>query len=134
MQVRSWRPDMAETWNAFNARAGNGHFLFDRNFMGYHSDRFADASLMVEADGALVALLPLNRVGDEAWSHQGLTFGGLVHDGLGVQAAMQALDACCDHLKAEGVASLVYKARPWIYLLRPARSSISSTVCTGLAP
>lgn len=124
MQVRRWQADMAEAWNAFNARAANGHFLFDRNFMDYHADRFHDASLVVEDGGALVALLPLNRVGDEVWSHQGLTFGGLVHDGLGVQAAADALEACCAHLKAEGVSALTYKALPWIYPSRPAQEDL----------
>jgi hypothetical protein len=124
MQARRWRPDMAEAWNGFNARAANGHFLFDRGFMGYHADRFEDASLVVEAEGGLVGLLPLNRAGNEAWSHQGLTFGGLVHDGLGAQAAMEALDACCEQLKADGVTALVYKAVPWIYARRPAEQDL----------
>jgi hypothetical protein len=124
VQVSPWRPELADAWNAFNARAANGHFLFDRGFMGYHADRFTDASLVVEEEGQLVALLPLNRAGDEAWSHQGLTFGGLVHDGLGAAAAMQALDACCDHLKAEGVSTLVYKAMPGIYAKRPSEQDL----------
>jgi hypothetical protein len=124
MQVSRWRPELTDAWNAFNARAANGHFLFDRGFMGYHADRFSDASLMVEDEGQLVALLPLNRTGDEAWSHQGLTFGGLVHDGLGVAAAMRALDACCETLKAEGVKALVYKALPGIYAKRPSEQDL----------
>lgn len=122
--ARPWRPDDAEAWDAFNARAANGHFLFNRGFMGYHADRFQDASLMVEADGELVGLLPLNRAGDEAWSHQGLTFGGLVHDGLGVSAAMAALEACCETLRTDGATSLVYKALPWIYARRPAEQDL----------
>jgi hypothetical protein len=124
VQVISWRPQMAEAWNGFNARAANGHFLFDRGFMGYHADRFRDASLMVEAEGELVGLLPLNRAGDEAWSHQGLTFGGLIHDGLGAAAAMEALDACCEALTTQGVTTLVYKALPWIYARRPAEQDL----------
>jgi hypothetical protein len=124
MLATRWRPELAGAWNAFNAGAANGHFLFDRNFMGYHADRFTDASLMVEDEGQIVGLLPLNRTGDEAWSHQGLTFGGLVHDGLGAAAAMQALDACGEQLKAEGVKTLVYKAMPWIYAKRPSEQDL----------
>jgi hypothetical protein len=124
MQARPWRPDDGEAWNAFNAQAVNGHFLFDRGFMGYHADRFHDASLMVEAEGELVGLLPLNRSGAEVWSHQGLTFGGLIHGGIGVQAAMEALDACCEALRAQGAATLVYKALPWIYARSPAEQDL----------
>ena len=53
----------------------------------------------VKASTGPVALLPLNRTHDEAWSHQGLTFGGLIHLGLGTQAVMEALDACAEHLR-----------------------------------
>jgi hypothetical protein len=106
---------MADAWDAFNVRAVNGHFLFDRRFMDYHADRFRDASLVVEEAGALLALLPLNRVAGEAWSHQGLTFGGLVHDAPGTKAVTEALDACASYLLSEGVQTLCYKALPWIY-------------------
>lgn len=55
------------------------HF-FDRRYMDYHSDRFADNSLMFynEKTGKLYALLPANRCGDVLYSHQGLSYGGLV--------------------------------------------------------
>lgn len=115
MQVRRYRPELADAWNAFNASAVNGHFLFDRRFMDYHADRFEDVSLVVEDAGAPLALLPLNRVGDEAWSHQGLTFGGLVHEAPGTKAVMEALDACAGYLLADGVQTLCYKVLPWIY-------------------
>jgi hypothetical protein len=124
VQIRPYAADEAEAWNAFNAQAVNGHFLFDRGFMDYHADRFADASLVIEDGGARVALLPLNRSGDEAWSHQGLTFGGLIHAGLGTPSVMAALDACAAHLRAEGAAALTYKAMPWIYPRSPAQGDL----------
>lgn len=124
MEARPYRAGMAEAWNAFNAGAVNGHFLFDRGFMDYHADRFSDASLVVESAAATAALLPLNRVGDEAWSHQGLTFGGLVHDAIGTAAALEALEACAAHLKSEGARTLVYKVQPWIYPVAPAQEDL----------
>ncbi|GAK94782.1 hypothetical protein JCM19298_357 [Nonlabens ulvanivorans] len=45
--------------------------------MDYHEDRFEDASLMVYDDDILVACIPGNRVGDQFYSHQGLTYGGV---------------------------------------------------------
>lgn len=71
-----------ELWNSFVSSAKNATFLFDRSFMEYHSDRFEDYSLLVfdtDASGEkLVAVLPANRVEDTVFSHQGLTYGGLV--------------------------------------------------------
>jgi hypothetical protein len=46
--------------------------------MEYHSDRFQDYSLLIFKDTQLVGILPANRVGDTVFSHQGLTYGGLV--------------------------------------------------------
>lgn len=46
--------------------------------MEYHSDRFEDFSLMIYEENKLVSVLPANRVGATIYSHQGLTYGGLV--------------------------------------------------------
>ena len=61
------------------ANAKNATFLFHRDFMEYHQDRFEDFSLLVfDEKNLLKAILPANRVGDNLYSHQGLTYGGLV--------------------------------------------------------
>lgn len=65
-------------WNAFISTAKNATFLFNRDFMEYHSDRFEDFSLLIYDQEKLVAVLPANRVGVTVFSHQGLTYGGLV--------------------------------------------------------
>jgi hypothetical protein len=67
-------------WNAFISVAKNATFLFHRDFMDYHKDRFEDYSLMVYKDEKLVAVLPANRVEDVVYSHQGLTYGSLVYN------------------------------------------------------
>ena len=77
-QIRGYSKDDAVVWNAFVSNSPNATFLFNRNFMDYHSDRFSDFSLMIFSSKKLVAILPANRVGDTLYSHQGLTYGGLV--------------------------------------------------------
>lgn len=67
-----------EEWNSFLLQAKNSTFLFNRNFMDYHSDRFADHSLMVYDEKKLVALLPANIYEGTLISHQGLTYGGII--------------------------------------------------------
>lgn len=76
--VRKYTPEDFTLWNEFIAKAKNSTFLFHRNFMEYHKDRFEDFSLLVFDENKLVATLPANRVGDEVHSHQGLTYGSLV--------------------------------------------------------
>jgi len=115
----SFRPYVAAdepTWNALVAASPNGTFLFDRGFMGYHADRFDDASLMIERRGRLAAVLPANRLGRRLASHGGLSYGGLVlADTLGQQAMWDLLQALQRHCRAQGVSELLYKTVPSIY-------------------
>ncbi|WP_430613375.1 FemAB family protein [Flavobacterium sp. JP2137] len=66
-----------DLWNDFVATAANSTFLFDRNFMDYHRERFDDFSLMIFDNNSLIAVLPAHRTGAELRSHSGLTYGGL---------------------------------------------------------
>lgn len=65
-------------WNAFVKASKNGTFLFHRDFMEYHADRFNDYSLIVFNGEKIVALFPANKVSNEVHSHGGLTYGGLI--------------------------------------------------------
>ena len=58
--------------------AKNATFLFNRDFMEYHKDRFEDYSLLCFDKDKLVGILPANIVGNKVYSHQGLTYGGVV--------------------------------------------------------
>lgn len=78
-QVKIYTKAYYSKWNDFVANAKNATFLFHRDFMEYHSDRFEDYSLLVfDEKENLKAILPANRVGEVVYSHQGLTYGGLV--------------------------------------------------------
>ncbi|WP_372472446.1 GNAT family N-acetyltransferase [Capnocytophaga sp. ARDL2] len=65
-------------WNNFVAQAKNATFLFHRDYMEYHKDRFEDFSLMIFEKEELIALLPAHISGDKIFSHNGLTYGGLI--------------------------------------------------------
>lgn len=76
--VRKYVPEDYSKWNAFISKAKNATFLFHRDFMEYHQDRFQDFSLVILKDQNWVGVIPANRVEDTVFSHQGLTYGGLV--------------------------------------------------------
>ncbi len=116
-------------WNEFVAQSKNGTFLLDRNYMDYHADRFADHSFLFYLKGKLYALLPANVVDKTLYSHQGLTYGGLIV-GQQVTAAntlvlMQELNG---YLQAEGIERVVYKAIPWIYQRIPAEEDLYALI------
>jgi len=78
--VRLYTSEDYSIWNNFVSTAKNATFLFHRDFMEYHSDRFQDFSLLVFEEDQLVSILPANKVRDTVFSHQGLTYGGFVFD------------------------------------------------------
>ncbi len=124
-EVRRYTPDRAAEWNEFVARAKNGTFLFDRQYMDYHADRFADHSLMFYHDGVLCALLPANESDTTLYSHQGLTYGGLVMDyKLTAADTLQLFADLNSHLHRIGISRVVYKAIPWIYHQQPSEEDL----------
>ncbi|MBT8304091.1 MAG: GNAT family N-acetyltransferase [Bacteroidia bacterium] len=46
--------------------------------MDYHNDRFHDHSILVYKKGEIVAIFPANELNETVYSHQGLSYGGLV--------------------------------------------------------
>src|ERR1700691_865424 len=76
--VERYTPDRKNEWDAFVSGAKSSTFLFYRDYMDYHQDRFTDHSLMVFRDGELAGLLPANlNAKGTLISHEGLTYGGL---------------------------------------------------------
>lgn len=112
-------------WNAFVSKSKNATFLFDRRYMDYHADRFVDYSLMVYRKGKLIALLPANIVNTTLYSHQGLTYGGLLTDQkLTTQHALDIFQELNHYLSRQGIRNVVYKAIPWIYHIYPAQEDL----------
>lgn len=78
--IRRYSSEDFALWNAFISTAKNATFLFHRDFMEYHQDRFHDFSMLVFDEDRLVSIIPANRIEKTVFSHQGLTYGGFVFD------------------------------------------------------
>ncbi len=88
--------------------------------MEYHEDRFTDHSLMVLKDDTLVGLLPANVIGNTAYAHQGLTYGGLIcNRTLKLNDFIETFRAILIALQTEGIETLNLKAMPSIYCAGP---------------
>lgn len=108
--VRPYEPADFDAWNTFVSKAKNATFLFHRDYMDYHKDRFEDFSLIVEEDKKWVALLPANREGDVLFSHQGLTYGGLVYeDKLNADEVAIVFNGLLSFLKTHKIKTFHYK-------------------------
>jgi hypothetical protein len=112
---------MKALWDEFVSRAKNATFLFYRDYMDYHKDRFTDASLMVLQGRDVVCLLPANRFDSETvCSHAGLTYGGFVlRRSETLRGALNAMRACLAFMRSEGIEVLQLKRQPRFYSLLP---------------
>lgn len=129
--IRRYTPDMADAWNQYVARSKNGTFLFDRRYMDYHQDRFTDYSIVVFLYNRIYALLPANIVETTLYSHQGLTYGGLIMDERCTgEKVCQLFVELNTYLSQQGITKVVYKTIPAIYHSIPAEEDLYAlTVC-----
>ncbi|MES2863616.1 MAG: GNAT family N-acetyltransferase [Bacteroidota bacterium] len=110
-----------QMWNNFVAKAKNATFLFHRDFMEYHSDRFQDFSLLVfdEKDN-LKAILPANFSENKVYSHQGLTYGGIVIDStLKLEKFIPIYLEMLKFLNENNIETIHFKLIPAIYCSEP---------------
>ena len=118
--VKLYQETDYEKWNAFIGQAKNATFLFHRDFMEYHKDRFKDFSLLVYENEKLVSVLPANKAHDVVYSHQGLTYGGLVYDEkIKLVSVIEIFKSILVFLNEKAVVKLHLKTLPTIYHLKP---------------
>ncbi|CCK13966.1 FIG00658305: hypothetical protein [Cronobacter sakazakii 680] len=105
--------------------AKNGLFLFEIDYFKYHEARFEDSSLMIYKKSKAVALFPANRVNDTIYSHQGLTFGGLIMlPELHAADVLEIFELINKHYKNKGIKKVVYKAIPHPFTKYPAQEDL----------
>jgi hypothetical protein len=132
IDIRRYTETDKAAWDAFVAQSKNGTFLFDRNYMDYHADRFRDHSLMIYIAGEIYALLPANEADGVLYSHRGLTYGGLVMSQRCKAAQVRDIFIeLNDYLRGQGFTRVVYKHVPWVYAKLPSEEDLFalSNVC-----
>ncbi|RTK99797.1 MAG: GNAT family N-acetyltransferase [Proteobacteria bacterium] len=143
--IEKYNFDKKSNWDSFISSAKNGHFMFCRDYMDYHSDKFEDSSSMFYDKNKLVAVLVASGRDDVVYCHQGLTFGGLIMSkAIRTEQVLECFELLYNFYKEKGYNKIVYKAIPHIYHHYPAeedlfaitrykcnliRRDISSAVC-----
>ena len=127
MIVQKYTDNERELWNNFIKISKNGIFMFDRNFMEYHKDRFTDNSLLFYDDEKLIAIFPASIKDSVLSSHGGLTYGGYI---TGSDMKQHHMNECFVALKeygaANGIKEIIYKHIPHIYHKQPAEEDLYS--------
>lgn len=128
--VERYKEDFASQWNEFIDSSRNGTFLFRREYMDYHADRFDDFSLVVRDErSAIIAVFVAAVIrGVETTTitaHAGLTYGGLVMgNALYGTQVLEVMEAIAAEYRKMGFTKLVYKAIPHIFHRIPSEEDI----------
>jgi hypothetical protein len=123
--IKLYTSQFKAEWDKFVDESKNGTFLFKRNYMEYHSDRFIDFSLMIYKKEKLIALFPANITDYIIYSHQGLTYGGLIYvNKLSVTDILCAFDILIRYYKSNNIKKIIYKAIPYIYSTYPSQEDL----------
>ena len=123
--IKRYEPERKKEWDEIVRDSKNGTFLFYRDYMEYHADRFRDNSYMIYLKGKLYCLLPATRKDDILNSHAGLTYGGLVMSReCTAEGILEVFSELIDELKREGVKKFIYKPVPYIYSSLPSQEDL----------
>lgn len=114
IRVERYSQELRVVWDQFVESTRNGIFLFNRNFMDYHADRFTDHSLVIYDDKEILGIFPANQKETLIVSHQGLTFGGLLYQ-LETKAIQvgEMVDLICSYYKEQGIKEIILKPTPY---------------------
>ncbi|MCH5224722.1 MAG: GNAT family N-acetyltransferase [Muribaculaceae bacterium] len=125
IEIVKYSPENKRLWDDFVEGSKNGTFLFKRDYMDYHSDRFQDNSFLIYRKGKLYCLLPANIKEDVLYSHQGLTYGGVVmSDKCTAEGILDVFSSLRNYLSNRGVKKIIYKPVPYIYSSRPSQEDL----------
>ncbi len=114
--VKKYENQDKPQWDSFVTKSENTTFLFYRDFMEYHKDRFDDFSLLFLDANKLVGILPANRKSVSIYSHSGLTFGGLIlSNNLGVSDSENIFKELIRFLKEEKFEECIINIIPSFY-------------------
>lgn len=116
LRLERYQPCYKVVWDDCVNNAVNEHLLFYRNFMDYHADRFRDHSLLLWKKNVLIGVFPANEDGNTLYSHQGLTFGGLIHrEKVYAEDVLIFYDLLNDYITNAGFSRCICKPVPYPY-------------------
>ena len=134
IRIIRYSQDFKEVWNDFVESSKNGTFLFNRAYMDYHADRFNDHSFLIYRKNKLYCLLPANIRVSEApnggkilFSHQGLTYGGLImSEKCTAEGILEVFQSLKKEFEKVDIKKVIYKPVPHIYHVLPSEEDLYS--------
>lgn len=125
IEVCKYSAEDKSEWDNLITHSRNGTFLLYRDYMDYHHDRLSDHSFIVRKNGRIEAVIPGNMDGSTFYSHQGLTYGGLVSSiNINTKDVLEIFKLFNMELKKNKIKDVIYKLIPFIYHKLPCQEDI----------
>lgn len=116
IEIVKYTPSHKHIWDSFVGEADMQSLMFYRDYMEYHQHRYNELSLMLFDNDKLKALLPGNYNNNNFYSHQLLSFGGLIHlQNTQLSKLTEYLEVFLDNLKMLGMKQVTIKLSPFFY-------------------
>ncbi|MBS9525590.1 hypothetical protein KI659_16350 [Litoribacter alkaliphilus] len=116
IEIKAYSHTLEPDWQEVLENSVNGAFFHSRKFIQYHGGRFEDASAILYYKNSPFAIFPANQREKRIYSHQGLSFGGLILKNKTTFAQLEAaLDALLEHYYSLSVQSIEFRLGPQIY-------------------
>jgi hypothetical protein len=132
IEIKKYTDEFKKDWDELIDRSRIDSFLFYRDFMDYHSERFNDYSFLIYKNDKLEGVLPGNINNYVFYSHQGLTYGGLIYTRkLTTIDILEIFQLINKNLKDNGVRRVIYKPIPYIYHSLPSDEQIYALFKSG---
>lgn len=124
--IKKYKKEFKYIWDNFVNTSKIPMFMFNRDFMEYHKDRFQDASILFfNEKEELIAVMPASSNGRKIISHGGLTYGGIISNKKMKQHTMlDCFDVLKQYYRLLGFNCLIYKSIPYIYFNCPAQEDL----------
>jgi hypothetical protein len=127
LEIFKYNPTYKKKWDELVSNSKSGTFLFLRDYMDYHADRFVDSSYILFRKGNIEAVIPGNIKDKCFYSHQGLTYGGWITTSkLSTVEVLEAFNLLNKKLKSLGINKVIYKPVPVIYHEIPSQEDVYS--------
>jgi hypothetical protein len=120
IEIVKYTPERKSDWDAFVSGSRTPIFMFLRDYLDYHSDRFVDTSVLIYKNGNLAGIFPCNSAQEAIISHGGLTYGGLITSlELHSPDIIEIFESICSYFRDLGFARILYKAVPSAFSTYP---------------
>ena len=119
-KIERYDDSLSQVWDDFVGTSKNGTFMLTRKFVSYHHDRFEDSSLLVFKKTKLIAVFPANIKENTIYSHQGLSYGGLIlPKQIKLKDVLIVFGEILKYYNQKGFSNLLIKQTPSLYHLQP---------------